>query len=115
MKKSMRNEQFRIIKNKDTYSVTIDIKDHMKELFIKHKADGFVCCGYDWCTLLIAFMYHDEVLKDLWYVFDYEPTDDQLCVLSKDGDVLQQLMEAFGKAYNDVDFIEHLMQEIDYN
>ena len=62
MKKSMRNEQFRIIKNKDTYSVTIDIKDHMKELFIKHKADGFVCCGYDWCTLLIAFMYHDEVL-----------------------------------------------------
>ena len=111
---SIKNEQFQIMRIEDTYTVRIDIKDHMKELFIKHKGDGFVCCGYDWCTLLIAFMYHNEELKNLWYVFDYEPTDEQLCVSSKDGDALQQLMEAFGKIYNNAAFIEHLMQEIDY-
>ena len=46
--------------------------------------------------------------------FDYEPTDEQLCVSSKDGDALQQLMEAFGKICNNAALLEHLMQEIDY-
>lgn len=44
---SIKNEQFQIMRIEDTYTVRIDIKDHMKELFIKHKGDGFVCCGYD--------------------------------------------------------------------
>lgn len=114
LKKYIEEAQFMIMKNDDTYSVCIDIKDHMKELFIKHKDSGYVCCGYDWCTLLIAFMYHNEYLKDLWYVFDYEPTDDQLCISSKNGVALHRLMEEFGNIYNDVDFIEHLMMEIDY-
>lgn len=110
--KSIEKEQFIITKINDTYTVSIYTKDHLKEVFIKHKDDGFVCCGYDWCTLLIAFMYHNEQLSKLWYVFDYEPNEDKFTVSSKDGDALYLLMNEFGKIYNDVDFIEKLMQEM---
>lgn len=97
-----------------SYAIKINIKDHMKELFEKHKEEGFVCCGFDWCTLIIAFIEDNEQLKDLWNMFDYEPSDNEIYILSKDESALNKLFYELKVFCNDLNYIEYIMSQIDY-
>lgn len=96
------------------YAVKVNVKDHMKELFEKHREDGFVCCGFDWCTLIVTFIENNDKLKHLWNVFDYEPSDYELYILSEDEAALHQLVCELDSVYNDTGYIEWLMSLIDY-
>lgn len=109
-----KTEPFTFIKFDGYYAVNINVKNHMKELFEKHKTDGFICCGYDWCTLIITFIDQSETLHTLWNVFDYDPSDNELYILSQDEAALHKLVCELKSIYNDTSYIEFLMSKIDY-
>lgn len=96
-------------------ALKIYVKDHMQDVFEKHKEDGFVCCGYDWCTLIIAFIDQNDKLEMKWNIFDYEPSDDELYILSDDENALKKLAIGLEKIFYDTYYIEYLMSQIDYN
>lgn len=109
-----RTESFIFTEFKGNYAVKVNVKDHMKELFEKHREDGFVCCGFDWCTLIVIFIENNEKLKHLWNIFDYEPSDYELYILSEDKLALHQLVCELEPVYNNTVYFEYLMSLIDY-
>lgn len=110
----MDNELFIYRKAMGSYAVRFHTKDHMIDLFEKHKSDGYNCSGYDWCTLMIAFINEHKSLCILWNEFDYEPTNDDLIIISQNKEALMKLIDAWKKVYYDRNAIENLMANIDY-
>lgn len=97
----MMEDTYTYMKVNGFYAVRIQTKHHLTDLFEQYKSDGFDGCGYDWCTLMIAFINGHEGLSSLWNEFDYEPSNDEFVVLSQNKEALMKLMEEWRKIYDD--------------
>ncbi|MEG0576395.1 MAG: Imm51 family immunity protein [Bacilli bacterium] len=93
-------------------AVKINVKSHLIEVFKKHKNDGFECCGYDWCTIIMLYI-NEKMKKDL-LSFDYDPDNENVIIISKNQVALKEFSLNFRKDYDNTHLIESLMSQVDY-
>ncbi|MEG0362176.1 MAG: Imm51 family immunity protein [Longicatena sp.] len=101
-----------VINENGITAIKINIKNHLLAVFEKHKVEGFHCCGYDWSTLII--LYVEMKMKKYIDVFDYDPDNETVYVVSNNQIALKEFSKSFRKDFNNVELVETLMSQIDY-
>lgn len=100
---------FIVLKEDERFIVKMYIDDQMKHMFEKHE-EGPICNGSFLCSLLNVFMYHNEKLNNLWFMFDFDYNENELRVYTKDEDAFVILIREILVKFNDIQCVESFVE-----
>lgn len=103
---------FTVLKEDEHFIVKMYIDDQMKHMFEKHKEDDHICNGSYLCVLLNVFIYHNEKLNDLWYMFDFVYNEYELRVSTKDEDAFVILIREILVKFNNIQCVESFVESM---